>query len=257
MNDAQIMSNLARLSRAIALAGSFALVSGFGSLPPSTAAPAAATAAEAPLDLGEEIAAFYRGRGYRPLWVTGSSLRPEAYRLLRMIAGTSWRTAELAAAVEAAQGGDPRRLTRADLLLTRAYAGYVRDHHRPPERSTMRYIDPGLAPAERPAAELLAELAEAPSPAAHLAAVERINPAFDGLRRGLAAYRARWSRLPQAALPRPAAPAAMRRRLGLAADAPGAALTARLREFQHVHGLVATGNADAATIAALDRGAAH
>lgn len=251
------MSNLARLSRAIALAGGFALVSGFGAPPGPPAAPAAPPPAAAPLDLGEEIAAFYRDRGFRPLWISGSALRPEAGQLLRMLDGTPWRSPELVAAVGAAADGDPRRLTRADLLLSRAYAFYVRDHLRPPERSEMRYIDAGLAPAAPAAGDALAALARAPSPARHLRAVEAINPAHDGLRRGLAAYRARWSRLPRLALPARPAPDRLRRRLGLADDASEAALAARLRAFQAAHALAVTGRADAATLAALNRGAAY
>jgi L,D-transpeptidase YcbB len=249
------MPNLARLFRAVLLAGGFAIVSGFGSLP-GPGAPTAAPAAAAPLDLGEEIAAFYRARGFRPVWVSGSSLRPQAYQLLRTIEGTRWRTAELLGAVAAARGGDPHRLTRADLLLTRAYADHVRELRRPPGRNAMRYIDAGLAPALPSTAAVLAELERAPTPAALRSAV-RVNPVFDGLSRGLASYRDRWSRLPQAALPPAPAPEALRRRLGLARDAALPALAARLREFQAAHGLAPTGRADAPTVAALNRGAAH
>ncbi len=250
------MPNLARLFRAILLGGGFAIVSGFGSLP-GPGAPAAAPPAAAPIDLGEEIAAFYRARGFRPVWVSGSSLRPEAHQLLRMIEGTGRHSAELRGAVAAAGGGDPHLLTRADLLLTRAYAGHVRDLRRPPGRNAMRYIDAGLAPAERSTASVLAELERAPALAAQLRSALRVNPAFDGLSRGLAAYRARWSRLPQAALPPVPAPEALRRRLGLPAGAAPPALAARLREFQSVHALAQSGRADAATLAALNLGAAH
>lgn len=249
------MPNLARLFRAVLLAGGLAIVSGFGS-PPGLEAPAAPPAA-APIDLGEEIAAFYRARGFRPVWVSGSSLGPEARQLLRIVEGTRWRTADLVDAVAAARDGDSHRLTRADLLLTRAYAGLVRDLRRPPDRNAMRYIDAGLAPAESSTGEVLAELDRAPSLAAHLRSATRVNPAHDGLSRGLAAYRARWSRLPQAALPPVPPPDALRRRLGLRAGAPLPALAARLREFQTVHGLAPTGRADAATVAALNLGAAH
>jgi len=103
----------------------------------------------------------------------------------------------------------------------------------------MRYIDPGLAPG----AAALDAILDPRAPAAF----EQVNPAYDGLRRGLAAYRARWSLLPQDRLPARPDAAALRRRLG------GIALD----EFQRVHGLAATGRADTATIAALNRGAGH
>src|SRR6185503_10648068 len=199
-----------------------------------------------------EIASFYRERGFRPLWAERDGLRPEAGRLLAML-GTS-APAELRRAVAAADGGDPHALTRADLLLSQAYADYARAHLAPPAASAMRYIDPGLAPAAPSARAALDAAAGSPSLDDHLEAVERINPVHDGLRRGLAAYRARWSRLPQEALPARPSPEQLRRRLGLGAhDDPAA----RLRDFQHVHGLAQTGTADAATVAALNRGAPY
>ena len=78
--------------------------------------------------------------------------------------------AELAAAVEAAQGGDPHRLTRADLLLSQAYAAYVRAHYRAPATNAMRYIDTGLAPApNNPTLSALTECATAGSLLYHYA----------------------------------------------------------------------------------------
>ena len=162
--------------------------------------------------------------------------------------------ADLRRAVAAAGSGDPHLLTRADLLLSQAYADYARAQLAPPAASAMRYIDPGLAPAPPPARVLLEAAAASPSLADHLAAVARINPVYDGLSRGLAAYRARWSALPQIQLSAHPSPELLRRRLGLA---PGADPAATLREFQHVHGLAQTGAADPATVAALNRGAPY
>jgi len=199
--------------------------------------PLALLAAAAPIDVGPDIASFYRERGFRPVWVTRAGLKPEALRALRMLGPAA--SPELRQAVAAARGGDPRRLTRADLLLSRDFAAFVRARAQPLPGAAMRYIDPGLAPGPPPLAEILDPRAPA--------AFERVNPAYDGLRRGLAAYRARWSRLPQVPLPARPDGAALRRRLG------GIALA----EFQHVHGLPATGRTDAQTIAALNRPAAY
>ena len=55
----------------------------------------------------------------------------------------------LAAALAAATSGDPRALTRADLMLSQAFADRARARQRPPGANAMRYIDPGLAPAPR------------------------------------------------------------------------------------------------------------
>lgn len=238
--------DLSRPIRALALAAGLAAVSAPGAPPPVPAA--TPEAIPPPLDLGEEIAAFYRDRDFRPLWVERAALRPEAHRLLRMLKGTRWRTSDLLAAVDAARAGDPSRLTRADLLLSQAFVGFVREHHRPPPGvRAMRYIDRGLAPEAPGERDLLEEAASAPSLAAHLDRVKHINPAFGGLARGLAAYRARFSRLPQIRLPARPTASELHRRLG----------SVPLAEFQRVHGLRATGHIDPATIAALNRGAAH
>lgn len=180
------MSRPARLLRALALAGAFALLLPIGSWSESDAAARSTPQARlAPLDLGEEIAAFYRDRDFQPLWVEGSALRPEAEQLRAMLQGSDADTPELRAALAAARSGDPHRLTRADLLLSQAYVAFVREHHRPPAHSAMRYIDDGLAPRPQAARALLEEAAAAPSLARHLDAVDRINPVFDGLRRAL------------------------------------------------------------------------
>ena len=93
---------------------------------------------------------------------------------------------------------DPHSLVRADLRLSQAWADHIRARHRPPERNAMRYIDPGLAPAPRTASQILGAAAAAPNLAAHLDAMERINPAVAGLERGLALYRQRRPRDPLA-----------------------------------------------------------
>jgi murein L,D-transpeptidase YcbB/YkuD len=220
------------------------------------ARPAVAVAAPAPptppVEIDPAIASFYRDRGFRPLWAESGGLRPEAGQLLAMLGASA--PADLRGAVAAAQSGDPHLVTRADLLLSQAYADYARAHLGPPAATAMRYIDPGLAPASPSARAILDAAAASPSLADHLTAVEQVNPVYDGLRRGLAAYRARWSVLPQIAFPSRPSPALLRQRLGLA---PGTDPATTLRDFQHVHALAPTGAADAATIAALNRGARH
>ena len=239
------MRYVARLVRAVALAGAFAVLLPLGAPRESPAVSAPTPVALAPVDVGAGLAAFYRERGFQPVWVSGSALKPEAAQLIRMLGPAAGP--ELKAAVAAARDGDPHRLTRADLLLSRAYADYVEAHHRPPAANGMRYIDPGVAPGAASERALLEAAAASPALAAHLAAVERINPVHDGLKRGLAAYRARWSRLPQSRLPARPGAAALRARLG----------GNSLADFQAAHGLAASGRADPATIAALNRGAGH
>jgi murein L,D-transpeptidase YcbB/YkuD len=252
------MQSLSPLVRAVVLAAGLAAVSSPGFVPDTERRPqrriaATAPVSSAPIDVGPEIAAFYRDRGFRPIWADRAGLRPESQALLAMVPATP----ELDTAVRAAASGDPRALTRADLLLTRAYVERMKDLRRAPATSRMRYIDPGLAPAAVPIRQDLDALASAPSLAAHLASAARRNPAYDGLVRGLAVYREHWSRLPQMRVIAGRL-GALRRRLGVGeAGGADAALAARLRAFQTVHGLPASGRADPATIAALNRGAAQ
>jgi murein L,D-transpeptidase YcbB/YkuD len=94
-----------------------------------------------------------------------------------------------------------------------------------------------------------------------------VNPIYTELRRGLVRYRQEWGALPQIAVP--AGPtlksgmkgervAALRQRLGLGGgDSFDAALAARVKAFQAVHGLKDDGVAGTGTIAALNRGSAH
>ncbi len=244
------MRALTAFLRALALTAGLAAAACFGA-PPQAAPPPRVPAAYAaftagPLELDPEILSFYRERDLQPLWVDGPALHPDADILIRSLPPN----AELAAAVRAARTGNPRALARADLLLTRAYVEEVRQRRRPPERGRMRYIDEGLAPEPASDRDTLYALAAAPSLAEHVRSALRRNPAYDGLSRGLAAYRARWSRLPQIQVTAGRADL-LRRRLG------GGNIEAALRTFQGVHGLAVTGRPDRATIAALNRGAAH
>ena len=94
-----------------------------------------------------------------------------------------------------------------------------------------------------------------------------VNPIYTDLRRGLVKYRQQWSDLPQ--IPIAAGPtmkagttgervAALRERLGLASgESYDAALAAKVKEFQSVHGLKADGIAGAGTVQGLNRGARY
>lgn len=242
----QARRNFLLLAARLVWAGvAVALVAALVILAPSSRAPARAIPAAnvEPVDVGPDIASFYQDHDFRPLWVAGRTLRPEAARLAARLGDP----AELSGALAAAQSGDPRQLTRADLLLSRAYVDFVRGAQQPPEANRMRYIDPEVAPRRQSAREILEGAASSPSLAVHFDAMERINPVVAGLTRGLARYRARWSTLPQERLPAPPGEAQLRRRLG----------SNSLTDFQAVHGLPVTGRPDPATIAALNRGATY
>ncbi len=180
----------------------------------------------------------------------------------------SYSLSQLQATLAAARTGDPTALAQAELALSRAYADYMVDLHRPNPAASMVYVHDGLAPSPLTTRQWLEAAARAPSLAQALVDGTRMNPLYEELRAGLAAYRARWSVLPTVAVPDGPAlkpgmkgprVAALRQRLGLPA-APArydAALTQAVRDFQSAHGLPAVGVAGPSTIAALNAGPAH
>jgi murein L,D-transpeptidase YcbB/YkuD len=145
-----------------------------------------------------DIALFYRERGSRPLWVGGDALRPEAKHLVEMLRRAPdhgldpepYGIAELEAGLAAARSGDKSALARAELLLSRAYAAFAADVSAPaPGAPKVHYVDAELAPQPSDARTILEAAAAAPSLSAHLAAVERVNPLYDALRRGYGRWR--------------------------------------------------------------------
>ena len=232
-----------------------------------------AAALQSAVPAGSDLDGFYRARGHQPLWIDGAALRPEAAAFLARLerAGDDGLSPEryeipgLSNAVAAARSGDAASLAQAEALLSRVYSAYLTDLHRPHPAAGMTYVHDGLAPRQRSARDWLEEAARAPSLADHIAAATRMNPVYEELRAGLAAYRARWSTLPRIELP--AGPPlaigaqgprveALRRRLGLAAEPArfDAELADALRQFQAAHGLPALGSAGPQTIAALNAG---
>ncbi|HEX8191796.1 MAG TPA: L,D-transpeptidase family protein [Allosphingosinicella sp.] len=207
-----------------------------------------------PTSQDAEIAAFYAERGGRPLWINRGERR-----LLRVLSEAwsdgfdpaRYRVAEI---VTALQAGDPQALARADLLLSEAWVRYRQDLAAPAAAARPLYAEEGLAPVPQTAKSILEAASAAPEIATHADHGRRLNAVYDGLRDGFRDYRRRWSSLPQIRLE--AAPSAdtLRRRLGLSGSAP---VEAALRRFQRVHGLPQTGQADRATVAALNLGSAH
>ena len=219
-----------------------------------------------------EIAGFYEGRGFRPFWLDAPAwrfwraptLRPEAAQLAAMT-----RDPKLPAALDAARSGRPDDLARAELALSIALGRYVEGLSRTSAGEKLAFIEPDLAQPTGAGARL-AQAAAAPSLSRHLAALASPNPVHAALLKGLATYRATWSKLPQIQLG--AGPTLrqgdagervlrLRERLGLATTGPAAdrfdpGLSGAVRHFQSAHALPATGEADPATIAALNRGAA-
>ncbi|KKC24555.1 L,D-transpeptidase family protein [Sphingomonas sp. SRS2] len=229
-------------------------------------------------DAPAAVEAFYRSRDFEPLWSESAGhwllrprarLIPEARLLADRIARTiPERRSGLSAAIGAARSGDVGDVARAELLLSLSLSDYRRRLHHSVAPARLAWLDPALAPPSD-SAGVLEEVARAPSRRRYLDVIDRVNPIYDALRQRLASYRATWSRLPQTRITEGAMLAtgaqggrvsALRQRLGLPATTGmpfDAALASAVETFQTVHGLPVTGRADAATIAALNRGAAH
>jgi murein L,D-transpeptidase YcbB/YkuD len=174
---------------------------------PAPVAPPAPRVAAGPLQpvrVSADIAAFYRERGSRPIWVTRLGPRPEALRLAGAIARAAdhgldparYAAAEIAAALEEARSGDPAARARADLLLSRAYAAFVRDLRVPAAGARgVAWVDEELAPQAPADRALLEEAAAAPDLGRHLAEATATNPLYTALSRGYARRRAAGPRL--------------------------------------------------------------
>jgi murein L,D-transpeptidase YcbB/YkuD len=216
-----------------------------------------------------DVQPFYRYAGHRPLWTIAGSLRPEALRVVELLRSAPLdgmaegpeRARRLQQLLDRARSGNPEALVRAELALSSAWAAYVQALRRPVQAG-ITYIDPNLAPVAPSPRSVLEAAARAPSLGRHMDEVSRINPIYAELRKGLSAWQERWAGLPRVTIPDgPAiAPGAtgkrvdlLRTRLGLAA--PGAfdaELAAAVRAFKLAHGLQATPQADAETLAALN-----
>ena len=126
--------------------------------PPALAAPADQGFA-APLanaireEAGGDVKRFYADRGFKPLWVDGGKVGPEAAMLLGYLSTarfdglkpSAYDVRDLEEAIARARGGDPRALARAEVELSAAFARYVRDMRRPGD-AEMEYADKSLRP---------------------------------------------------------------------------------------------------------------
>ncbi len=192
-----------KILRSLFLVGGAAMAASCGGDAPQASqpreAPAPGQAAPVSLpavDVGAEIGAFYRDRGFKPLWVRRSGLTPEGRQLIEMLAGAKqdglrperYNLPLLKQAAAAA--GDPAAVAKAELLLSSAFADYVRDLHVPRDGKGVFFVDPELAPKRMRRREVLEAAAAAPSLGEHLREVRRMNPLYEALKTALAQYRA-------------------------------------------------------------------
>ena len=141
----------------------------------------------------KDIRAFYKARAYRPLWIQGAALRPEAKQLLEIVRNADldgldpddYKPRALAKAIEDAQGGTSEKLAEAEMRLSRALADYARDTARPP-RIDIHYVDEGLEPRRPDRRDILEAAAAAPSLKAYLSSFGWMHPVYGKIRTALA-----------------------------------------------------------------------
>jgi len=139
------------------------------------------------------LAAFYRARNYRPIWIEGWGVKRDARAVMAAVNGAAADGLDAAAydasglpeVLAQAQSRQPADLARAEIALSRAAAGYLSDLHRPAQGAEMIYADGGVAPAVRDVASALSALAWARSPAAAMGELRRMNPLYVQLRTAL------------------------------------------------------------------------
>jgi murein L,D-transpeptidase YcbB/YkuD len=133
---------------------------------------------------GGKLKDVYVARGYWPLWVREGALTPAADRLIGYLetAGLDgldprdFDVEELTQSVEAARGGAPDALARAELRLSAALARYVRDVRRAPTIQ-FRFLDEELRPKRLSEAEVFRAAAVAPDFTRDVETKGWLNPA--------------------------------------------------------------------------------
>jgi len=144
-----------------------------------------------------DVERFYRADGFRPIWIVGRIVRPDAAALITALetAGkdglnpAAYHAQALANAVAGASA-DPKALARTELALSRAYVAYAHDLHDPAASAGLSFVDPAVRMPQVGAFALLQQAERAPSPAAALQAVQRVNPIYAALRDNWNARRA-------------------------------------------------------------------
>lgn len=249
-----------------------------GALPSAIAALSAGSAGAEGLSLQVDmatLAAFYEGRGDRPLWLAGDGQRARTLLQALRTAGrdglrpTAYGVAELADDLAKANGAEAKAAV--ELRLSGALLRYARDLRQ--GRLAPSAIDPNLpeAPATtRAPTDLLAGAAAADDLAGYLDSLAPATPVYRRLRRALQDYReiaaaGGWPELAAGPSLKPGmsgpSVAALRQRLKAGGDITvfdsepdvfGAGLEQAVRRFQTRHGLEPDGVVGPKTYRALN-----
>jgi murein L,D-transpeptidase YcbB/YkuD len=149
---------------------------------------AAAAVSSSPANASSPVDAFYASRRGAPLWLRSGGDSAAARELIGVLkqapldgfAAGPALAAQAQALLANAQSGDPTAIATADRLLSAAWVAYVQALQTPPPGMT--YADRWVAPRRDSPSQILARAAYAPSLAAHVANVSRVNPLYAQLR---------------------------------------------------------------------------
>ena len=241
-------------------------------LAPADAAPPSPQQVEAALRSqrisDQEIRAFYRARGHRPLWVRDGVLGREADAVLHLLSTAQsdglrprdYRPNALEEAIEEARDGGARDTAKAELLLSRRFAQYVLDMRRVRGEAII-YADARLRPQLPTARQALDDAAAAPSLAAYVESLGWMHPIYARLRSALAEPRRSLLQIPPGPMLREGSTdprvSLLRQRFGLPPDGPfDAAVASAVRDFQLSQGLDDDAIVGRLTLAALN-GSGH
>ena len=147
----------------------------------------------------KDIKEFYKARDYRPLWISGTVIRPEANRLVALLENAEidgldpgdYKPKALAEILAKARTGDADALAEAELRLSRAYADYARDVAKA-GNVDIHYVDEELAPRQLTRRAALDALAAAPSIGTFIDSIGWMHPAYGALRSAYAANPSRY-----------------------------------------------------------------
>lgn len=104
-------------------------------------------------EAGGKIDKFYKERGYRPIWIEGGRIAPDAEVLLRYLDGAAldglkssrYSPDELREEIARADSRNAEDLARAEIALSKAFVEYVKDTRRTKDVG-MEYADKALKP---------------------------------------------------------------------------------------------------------------
>jgi murein L,D-transpeptidase YcbB/YkuD len=142
---------------------------------------------------GDPLTTFYAARRYAPLWVKNGKVDPAALALLAAVREAradnldpaDYHGPEAAGAIDGV-GRGPAEAATAEIALSRTFAGYIGDLHRPAPGTGPKFTDPGVAVPPTDPAAILRRAAAAPSLTWALRQGERMNPLYTRLKAALA-----------------------------------------------------------------------